>query len=292
MEKQPRPVGHGGASAGRRRRRGRRLRLDRLAGGLARTFDQALEAESVALGEGFLQRLDPRTKVVGLLALVLLAVMAQSLAVILAVLAVALALAMTSGVTPARMALQVWLPVLAFTGLVALPAAVTVPGTPVLAVPILGWPVTKQGLRSAALLVGRGEAASSLALLLVLCTPWTHILKALRLFGVPPVLVVILGMTHRYIFVLLGTAIAMFEARRARTVGRMTAQDGRRLATATAGTLFAKAFAMSSDVHLAMISRGYRGEVRVMDDFRFRKLDWIVLACLVALAALALWAGS
>ena len=67
-----------------------------------------------------------------------------------------------------------------------------------------------------------GQAAASCALLLVLCTPWTHVLKALRLFGMPPVLIVILGMTHRYIFVLLRTAVAMIEARRARTVGRMT----------------------------------------------------------------------
>ena len=41
-----------------------------------------------------------------------------------------------------------------------------------------------------------------------------------------------------------------------------------------------------------MISRGYRGEVRLMDDFRFGKLDWAALAGLVALSALALWAGS
>lgn len=274
------------------RRTGRRSHIDRIAGGLAHALDHALEADDLALADGFLQRLDPRTKLVGLLGLVLLAVTARSLAVVVAVLALALLLAGASRVTVARLAIRSWLPVLAFTGLMALPALVTVPGTSLFALPFLGWPVTEQGLRSAALLVARAETAATCALLLVLCTPWTHVLKALRLFGMPPVLVVVLGMTHRYIFVLLRTAVAMTEARRARTVGRMTGRDGRRMATGCAGTLFARAMATSSDVHLAMISRGYRGEVHLMDEFRFGPLDWTALAGLAALVALALWAGS
>lgn len=270
----------------------RRFYAERLAGGLAQAIERAIEADAVALGDGFLQRLDPRTKLVGLLGVVLIAVSAKSLVVVAAALAAAPVLALASGVAMARLASRAWLPVLAFTGLMALPALVTVPGTPLLSVPVLGWPVSKQGLISAAFLVGRAEAAAGAALLLVLTTPWTHVLKALRLLGMPPVLVVILGMTHRYVFVLLRTAVATVEARRARTVGRMSGRDRRRLATASAGTLLAKALAMSNDIHLAMISRGYRGEVRLMDDFRFRRIDWISLAGLALLAAAAAWARS
>lgn len=102
-----------------------------------------------------------------------------------------------------RLAKQVWASVLAFTGTIALPAIFHVPGDVLLRIPILQWPVTLQGLRSAAFLLGRSETAATLALLMILCTPWPHVLKALRVFRLPVMLVVILGMTHRYVFTFL-----------------------------------------------------------------------------------------
>ena len=73
----------------------------------------------------------------------------------------------------------------------------------------------------------RAETAATLSVLIVLCTPWNNVLKALRVLRLPTVLVVILGMTYRYIFLLLRTAHDMFESRRSRMVGQL---DGRRAA--------------------------------------------------------------
>lgn len=39
------------------------------------------------------------------------------------------------------------------------------------------------------------------------------------------------------------------------------------MAIATAGVLLEKAAALGDEVHLAMLSRGYRGEVRLLDEF-------------------------
>ena len=151
------------------------------------------------------------------------------------------------------------------------------------------WAVTLQGLRSAVFLVGRAETAATFTLLLILSTPWPHILKALRSLGVPVAAVAILGMTHRYIFVLLQSAIQMFEARRSRIVGPMSARERRRFIGAAAGGLLARSFQIASEVHLAMVSRGYRGEVRLLDDFRTRPLDWMVLLGGMAIPVLVLW---
>ena len=63
---------------------------------------------------------------------------------------------------------------------------------------------------------GVALALATLAFLLILTTPWPYVLKAMRTLGVPVVVVAMLGMTHRYIFVLLQTATQMFEARRSR----------------------------------------------------------------------------
>ena len=267
----------------------RRNVAEGLVHGLACALDHAQDAERMASGGGFLQRLDPRAKLVALLALIITATLLTSLAGLALLFLLALTLALTSRITLARLARQVWISVLLFTGTIALPSLVVVPGEVLLRLPLLHWAVTLPGLRSAAFLVGRAETAATLALLLMLSTPWPHVLKALRCLGVPVVAVAILGMTHRYIFVLLQSATAMFDARRSRIVGPMNAADRRRLIAAAAGELLARTFHLADEVHLAMISRGYRGEVRLLDDFRTRPLDWVVLAGGLAVPALVLW---
>jgi cobalt ECF transporter T component CbiQ len=263
--------------------------LDRLARGLARAMDHALDADDLARRDGLLQRLDPRVKLAGLLTLIVVAVFVKSLVVLGSLFLVAVALALPSQVSLPRLAKQVWLKVFAFTVLIALPAVFLVPGTVVARLPVLLWPVTLQGLRSAAFLLGRAETAATFALLLILCTPWPHVLKALRVFRAPIVLVAILGMTHRYIFVLLESAAQMFASRRSRMVGPLSPRDRRRVATATAGVLLDKALLLSTDVQLAMAARGYRGEVRLIDDFHATPVDWLALAGFAAVASAALW---
>jgi cobalt/nickel transport system permease protein len=273
--------------AGRRRHGG--AFLDRLAGGLVHAMDHALDADNLAHRDGLLQRLDPRVKLAGLLGLIVVAVFVKSLAVLGGLFLVAVALALPSQVSLSRLARQIWLKVFAFTVLIALPAVFLVPGTIVARVPILLWPVTLQGIRSASFLLGRAETAATFALLLILSTPWPHVLKALRVFRVPMVLVVVLGMTHRYIFVFLESASQMFASRRSRMVGPLSPSDRRRVATATAGVLLDKALGLSREVQLAMASRGYRGEVRLIDDFHATPLDGLALAGFAAIASAALW---
>ena len=277
----------GPSYAGRRQRGG--AFLDRLAGGLVHAMDRALDADDLARRDGLLQRLDPRVKLAGLLGLIVVAVFVKSLAVLGGLFLVAVALALPSQVSLSRLARQIWLKVLAFTVLIALPAVFLVPGTIVARVPVLLWPVTLQGIRSATFLLGRAETAATFALLLILTTPWPHVLKALRVFRAPIVLVAILGMTHRYIFVLLEAATQMFESRRSRMVGPLRPRDRRRVATATAGVLLDKALHLSTEVQSAMVSRGYRGDVRLIDDFHAKPIDGLALAGFAAIAAAALW---
>jgi cobalt/nickel transport system permease protein len=208
---------------------------------------------------------------------------------IASVLAVALLLALLSRVTFNKLSKRVWMPVLLFTGAIAMPAIVLTPGQPVAT--LAGVSVTVQGLRTAAFLVFRAETCATLAALLVFTTPWNWVLKALRIFRCPIVLVAVLGMTYRYIFVMLQTAFDMFESRKSRSVGVLEPQENRRLAAAAVGVLLSKSFQLSGDIHLAMQSRGFRGEVHVMQDFRAKTKDWLWLTGFTALIVIELWWG-
>jgi cobalt ECF transporter T component CbiQ len=265
--------------------------LERSLAGFLDAVEHALSAEDLAKANGLLQRLDPRIKVIGVFILIIAVAMAHKLWVIGAVFAIVLALAASSRVSPLVLAKRVWIPVLFFTGIIALPAPFVIPGRVVWRLPGLGWPLTAQGLLSASYLISRVETAATLSVLLILTTPWTRVLKALRVLRVPVVLVVILGMAYRYIFLLLESACAMLESRRSRMVGKLKGPDHRRLAAASVGVLISKTLQLSGDVYSAMLARGFRGEVYMLDDFHTGGLDWVMLAVLTALAAGAFYYG-
>lgn len=274
--------------------RGRRLRrgfVEKTLAGLAGAFERSLYGEEVGARRGVLQGLDPRVKVVGLLLLIVAAAAARSLAVIGAILAGGVALALLSRVSLATLAGRVWAGAFFFTGMIALPGLVLTPGRAIGAVPLVGWVVTEQGVLSALFLLGRVLTSTTLGTLLILTTPWAHVLKALRVLRVPVIFVVILGMTYRYIFLMLQTAQDMFESRRSRTVGQLPGDEQRRVAAASVGVLLSKSFQLSNDVYLAMQSRGFRGEVHTLDDFAMRRWDWLALAGFVAAAGAGLWLG-
>jgi cobalt/nickel transport system permease protein len=249
--------------------------VERTIASLMSASEYAATAEDVALSRGALQRVDARVKVAGLFGLILVAASSHKLSVILSILAVALALALFSHIPFKRLLHWFWLPVLLFTGTIALPAVFLV----------------AQGWRSAAFLLSRAETASTLSALLVLTTPWPWILKSLRTFRCPVIVVAVLGMTYRYIFVILQTASEMFESRKSRTVGVMEASERRRLAASAVGVLLGKSLQLSGDVHLAMQARGFRGEVYVLHDFHTRTADWFWMAAFSVGIATAFWYG-
>ncbi len=272
-------------------RRKRKDFVEATLAGLLEATDQSLYAEELSARRGWLQGLDPRVNIVGLFALIIAAAMSHSLAVIGAIFSVAVALALLSRVPLRTLATREWLPVFVFTGCVALPAIFLTPGPAIARVPLLNWEITATGTLSALYLISRVETAATLALLMVLCTPWTQVLKALRSLGVPVVVVVMLGMTHRYIFLLLQSAHDLFQARRSRIVAPLDGAARRRLATTSAGVLLGKSLHLSHEVFLAMQARGFRGEVYTLDEFQMRPRDWLALAAFLLLAGLALWFG-
>lgn len=272
-------------------RRRRKSFVERTLIGISDAMERALYAEELAAINGALQRLDPRVKVVGILALIVAVALARNILVILALFGVALLLALLSHVPLRTLAARVWLGALLFTGALALPAIFITPGTIVYRLPLLGWPIIAQGLTGATYLISRVETAATFSLLLVLCTPWIQVLKALRVLRVPVVFVVILGMTYRYIFLMLQTARDMFESRQSRLVGVLDSADRRRLASASVGVLLSKTFQLSNEVYMAMLSRGFRGEVYTLDEFQMQPRDWAWLAGFVGLSALAIWLG-
>ena len=257
--------------------------------GFARAFTHAMQSEETARRRGLMQALDPRVRLVGVLALVIAVVVSRRIEVVCALFGFAVIMALLSRVGLWTLATRVWLIVFGFTGVIAIPALFTTPGRAVLASGNLA--ITEQGLRTAALLVLRVETAVTLTTLLILCTPWNHVLKALRTLRVPKEAIAMLAMTYRYVFLLVDTAAQMVESRRSRTVGVLKGAEQRQMAARTAGVLLSKSVALSNDVYLSMQSRGFRGDVEILSEFRMTMWDYLGLLLFFSAAALAVWIG-
>jgi len=259
--------------------------------GFARAFSKALISEQAASQPGLLQSFDPRVRLVGVMGLAISTVLCRKLAVIAALMVLAILLAIASRLSVWSLARRVWFAVLGFTGLIALPAVFITPGSRIVLAPVLHLSISASGVRTAALLVLRVETTATLTTVLVLCTPWAHILRALRSLRMPAEIVTMLAMTHRYVFLLIETANQMFESRLSRTVGKLTGPEKRRMTARTAGVLLSKSVELSHEVYLAMLSRGFDGEVRVLNDFRLKAHDYLGLTGFACAAGLAIWMG-
>jgi len=209
---------------------------------------------------------DPRVKVIGALLVTVAAVSVRRWAILAALLVLLSGVAILAGITWKRL-FAGWAGGLFFAAVVAVPA------------------VFNSGWQLALLLVLRSEASLTCWMLLILTTPFNLVLRALQALSVPTVFIAILSMTFRYIFLLVQTAQDMLLSRRSRIVGRMTGADHRRMLSSTAGVLLGKSMQMSDDVYHAMASRGFRGEIRVMQNFEMATRDWSLLVSVAALAA-------
>jgi cobalt/nickel transport system permease protein len=121
------------------------------------------------------------------------------------------------------------------------------------------------------------------AIIMAASTPFPELLQAMRAVGVPRLLVSMFGMMWRYTFVLVDEALRLMRARAARS-GSWAGQPGKtssshrrlrvreggsirwraRVTGGMAGNLLLRAFERSDHIYVAMLSRGYDGEVRLL----------------------------
>jgi cobalt/nickel transport system permease protein len=266
--------------------------VEKTLSGAVGVMRNAMFSEDVAQQRGFLQRLDPRVKILSFLGLLLVTAFVRNIPTLVVMYGATVLLAIVSALPIGFFVKRVWLFIPIFTGIIVIPAMFSfiTPGTIVL--PLWHWNgqpvgITSQGLTGAGLLVMRVATSVSLVVLLTLTTPWTKLLAGLRALYVPRIFILIIGMAYRYIFLLLNSVTDMYTSRKARTVGNQSGdyKEGQRVVGATAGALFGKAHALSEEVHMAMVSRGYAGDAKTYSAFAVHAIDvTFVVGCVLAAA--------
>ncbi|WP_303721311.1 cobalt ECF transporter T component CbiQ [Malonomonas rubra] len=107
----------------------------------------------------------------------------------------------------------------------------------------------------------------SMALILIATTSFNGVCMALEKIGAPRVFTVQLLLLHRYLFVLVGEASRLVKARALRSFnGRGT---GMTVFGHIVGQLLLRTLDRAQRIHLAMQCRGFTGEIHQMRLFRF-----------------------
>ncbi len=254
-------------------------------------------ADTYASKNGLLQKIDPRVKIVTVLVLLIVTGLAGNIRHLCLLYGLTVILGLLSRLNLFFLFKRVWLFIPLFAGIIAIPAIFNIitPGKTLFTVVTFLSPhhlgpffipkeitVTLQGLTSAAMLVMRVATSVSLAVLLVVTTQWVHLLKALSVLKVPEIVILVLAMTYRYIQLLLRTVEGMLLAKKSRYISDMKIKQEHGWIVSRLGVLIGKSYRMSSDVHLAMISRGWSDNPQLMDDFSVRLIDWLWIVFVMA----------
>jgi cobalt/nickel transport system permease protein len=264
--------------------------VEKTLSGIAGNIERAIFTEQHARIPAFLQRVDPRAKLGMFLALILAASLTSSYAVLAILYAIVVAAAIASRIPTDFFIKRVWLGIPLFAGIVVIPAIFFVAGPRLFELTV--GPITIApsipGIAGAVLLIMRVGVSVSLAVLLVMTTPWADLLKSLRAIRTPQIFVLILSMTYRYIFLFLHTINGIFLARKSRLVARTRGAEQRRWIGGTMGSLMSRSFKMSNDVYAAMLARGFTGEMRTYTTFAMTRRDWVLLGGTLVIAVVLL----
>lgn len=177
--------------------------------------------------------------------------------------------------------------------LAALPVLFTTQGAVLAHLP-LNLIISEPGLERFASVALKSWISVQAAVLLATTTPFPQILVAMRALRVPRLLVAIIGLMWRYLFVMVDEALRLMRARQARS--SFAAAGGKAGGTLSwrakvtggmAGNLFLRSLERSDRIYMAMLARGYDGEMRSLPLPRLGGTGWLVLVGgLVLLAAL------
>lgn len=190
--------------------------------------------------------------------------------------------------------------------LAALPLLFSIDGTNLFVVRLGAWTLTAslEGLERFVSVGLKSWLSIQAAILLTSSTSFPDLLQAMRAVRLPRLLVALFGLMWRYLFVLADEALRLMRARAARSGAPAlpTAKTGHgpklplawraRVAGGMAGSLFLRAFERSDRIYVAMLSRGYDGEVRSLPLPALNRAGWLDLVGGIALLTWLLVLGA
>lgn len=263
--------------------------IERSIRGALSFLKESIFADDYASKKGLLQSLDPRVKTATFLLFIMQILLTKNLLILICLYALCLLLTLCSKINMGFFLKRTWIFIPLFSLLIAIPALfnVVTPGEPLLTLEIIGLKlsITRQGLFGALFFIMRVLTSVSFAVLLSVTTKHFELLKVLRVFRVPQVFVMTLGMCYRYIYLFVEIIENVYLAIKSRVGTKVHYKRGQHIVAWNIAYLWNRSYQLNEAVYKAMLSRGYRGEPVAMDDFKINVKDVLWLGFVVSISA-------
>lgn len=270
-------------------------------------FEECLINDNIAQRKGLLQSLDPRVKLISMVALIFAVAMTRDIRLLAVVYVLTLIAAYLSRVELLFFLKRVWVFIPIFAGIIMIPILFNV-FTPGVALLTLATPgpgahlgpfalpavitITWQGVLVATLFVLRVATCVSVAVLLFLTTPRDLLFKSLRSLKVPKVYVLTLDMCYRYIFLFSDMIKDFYTAKKSRSLKALPMIEEQKWVGSRVGYTLIKALSMSEKVHGAMISRGFNGDIKILHRYALHRRDYVACVSVCAFSIVLLLASQ
>lgn len=242
-------------------------------------------SQEYAARPGFLQSLDPRIKLATFLIFIIQILFSHSILVLISLYALCLLLALVSRISLRFFLIRTLIFIPLFSLFIALPAIFSFfsPGEVFVTWNVLGFKlmITRQGLGGALLFVVRVICSVSFAVLLNITTKHFELLKVLKVFRIPQVFVMTLGMCYRYVYLFVEIVQNTYLAIKSRVGASTHYKSGQNIVAWNIVSLWSRSVHLNEDVYKAMLSRGYQGQALAWDDFKIKGRDWCWLAAVI-----------
>jgi cobalt/nickel transport system permease protein len=252
---------------------------------------ESVFADEYASQKGFLQSLDPRVKTIIFLLFILQILFTRNISILSGLYVLCLLLTFFSRINLIFFLKRTWVFIPLFSLFIAIPALFSffTPGEPLFIFRIIGIKliITQQGFSGAILFVMRVITSVSFAVLLSITTRHFALLKVLRTFKIPQIFVMTIGMCYRYIYLFVEIIENTYQAMKSRVGTVMHYKKGQQMVAWHMAYLWTRSYQLNEQVYNAMLSRGYRGEPVLLNDFRTNAKDWLcLLAAVVMMTAI------
>jgi cobalt/nickel transport system permease protein len=173
--------------------------------------------------------------------------------------------------------------------LAALTLIFTREGTTVTSLQLARWSISVryEGIIAFVSILAKAWLSVLVATTLVTTTSFPHLVAAMRSLKVPRVLVSVVSFMYRYIFIIADEALRLHRAREARSASPEGAGGGSvfwraRVLGGMIGSLFLRSYERSERIYAAMISRGFKGDIRTMRSRVLGPSDLLIAAAFLA----------
>jgi cobalt/nickel transport system permease protein len=98
-----------------------------------------------------------------------------------------------------------------------------------------------------------------------------------------------LGMCYRYVYFFIEIIQNTYSAIKSRVGFVSGVKSAQGIVAWNIASLWQRSYALQGQVYGAMLSRGYAGEPKVLDEFKVTGKDWFCLGGAILIFALSLW---